>query len=73
AGPHTISVRLEGYDGKQLEVSVGFTGTTTVSVNLTPSVSPMSRGSPVFILVVAGIILGIAALVVLGVYFFRKR
>jgi hypothetical protein len=73
AGPHTISVRLEGYDGRQLQVTVGPTGTTSVSVNLTPSAPFMNRGSPGFILALAGILLGIVVLVIMGIYFFRKR
>jgi hypothetical protein len=33
----------------------------------------MGSGSPAFILVVSGILIGLAALVVAGIYFFRKR
>jgi hypothetical protein len=33
----------------------------------------MEPGSPAFIVVVAGILLGLTALVIAGMYFFRKR
>jgi hypothetical protein len=73
AGPHILTLRLEGYDESRLQVSVGPGATTSLAVNLTPSAPFMNQGSPLFLLVVVAILLGIAALVVLGIYFFRKR
>ncbi|HMK16301.1 MAG TPA: PEGA domain-containing protein, partial [Methanomicrobiales archaeon] len=73
AGTHALSIRLEGYDERQLETDVGASGTTTVAVNLTPSAPLMGRGSPSFLLVLAAILGGIAALIVAGAYFFMKR
>jgi hypothetical protein len=73
AGSHSLSVLLEGYDGKQLEVTVGASETTTIVVNLTPSAPSMGRGPPSLLPVVAAILGGLAALVITGIYFFRKR
>jgi hypothetical protein len=44
-----------------------------MTVNLTPGPPFMGAGSPLFILVVAGILLGLTALVIAGIIFFRKR
>ena len=47
--------------------------TETATVTLTPGGPSMEPGSPAFIVVVVGILLGLTALVIAGMYFFRKR
>ncbi len=72
AGIHAITLVLNGYNEERMEVTVPASGTTSVAANLTPGALP-PMGSPLFLVVVAVILLALAALVVAGVYFFRKR
>ncbi|MDD1668790.1 MAG: hypothetical protein LUO97_03215, partial [Methanomicrobiales archaeon] len=47
---------------------------TETTTAIPPSAGPsMEPGSPAFLFVVAGILLGLTALVIAGMYFFKKR
>ena len=74
AGAHVVSLLLEGYAEERLGITLEPSSTASIAVNLTPTTpSPMGTGSPLFLIVVAGIFLGVTALVIAGIYFFRKR